>query len=142
MLEADARIKAAGIEPNAPALPPAPAGTNESNLAACERQLVDAGYDAATVDAKMRHIVLVAEAEALRSDNRSRRWFKPALIWEPARASRAADTTLEEARTTHVADRGPRAGPRSAAPASDVRYGRVSPSPASEYPDGEIEIKS
>jgi len=34
-----------------------------------------------------------------------------------------------------------RVGPRSA-PASDVRYGRVSPSPASEYPDGEIEIKS
>jgi hypothetical protein len=97
MLEADARIRAAGIEPNAPTLPKAPAGENERNLNLCERQLVDGGFTPVEVDAKMRHIVLVAEAEALRSDNRSRLWFKPSCIWDPARAARAVDTSLEEA---------------------------------------------
>ncbi len=97
MLEADARIRAAGIEPNAPTLPKAPAGENERNLHLCERQLVDGGATPDEVDAKMQHIVLVAEAEALRSDNRSRRWFKPSCIWDPARAARAVDTSLAEA---------------------------------------------
>lgn len=111
MVEADTRIKAAGIEPNAPPLPAAAAGTNERNLAACERQLAEAGYSPADVDAKMRHIVLVAEAEALREGHR--RWFKPALIWDPDRASRAADTSLAEAAAPREAV--PRAGPKGSA---------------------------
>lgn len=95
MLAADQRVRAAGIEPNAPTLPPSFAGENEKRLAACERQLSEAGYDAAAVDAKMRHIVAIAEREAIREGHRN--WFKPALIWDPARASRSADTSLEEA---------------------------------------------
>jgi hypothetical protein len=108
MLDADQRLRAAGIEPNAPSLPKAPAGTNELNMNRCERQLLDGGATLDEVDAKMRHIVLVAEAEALRGDNRSRRWFKPALIWDPERAARAVDTSLDEA------NRG-RAGPKGSA---------------------------
>jgi hypothetical protein len=134
MLEADARLRAAGVAPNAAPLPPAPAGENEQRMVRCERQLAEAGYSASDVDAKMRHIVLVAEAEALRE--RHRRWFKPALIWDPARAARAADTSLEEAAMPRA---GPRAGPRSAS-ASDARYGRVEPSPPTAYPDGEIKL--
>lgn len=114
MLEADARIRAAGIEPNAPALPKAPAGTNESNMGRCERQLLDGGATLDEVDAKMRHIVLVAEAEALRPDNRSRRWFKPALIWDPERAARAVDTSLEEASRPRSTPRGSPASPAAA----------------------------
>lgn len=95
MLEADQRIRASGIEPNAPQLPSTPAGQNELNVARCARQLAESGYDAQTVDAKMLHIVAVAEAEARRE--RHRRWFKPALIWDPERANRAADTSIEEA---------------------------------------------
>jgi hypothetical protein len=97
MLEADQRIRAAGIEPKAPGLPKAPAGVNEQNMNRCERQLLDGGATPDEIDGKMRHIVLVAEAEALRGDNRSRKWFKPALIWDPERAARAADTSLAEA---------------------------------------------
>lgn len=104
MLDADARIKANGIEPNAPPLPAVAAGTNERNLATCERQLAEAGYSADDVDAKMLHIVLVAEAEALRE--RHRKWFKPALIWDPERAARAADTTLDEARAQRMPPKG------------------------------------
>jgi hypothetical protein len=96
MLEADARIRRAGIEQSAPLLAPAPAGENERNMHACEKQLLEAGFDAATVDAKMLHIVAVAEAEAMREQ--SRKWFKPALIWDPTRANRAVDTTIQEAR--------------------------------------------
>ncbi len=100
MLEADQRIRTSGIEPNAQKLPPAPAGEHEKNMNRCEQNLLAEGRAPAEVDAKMRHIVLVAEAEAMRPDNRSRRWFKPALIWDPARAARAADTSLEEAGST------------------------------------------
>jgi hypothetical protein len=95
MLEADASLRRAGIEQSAPLLPAAPAGVNEQNMHSCEKQLLESGFDAATVDAKMLHIVAVALAEAMRE--RSRKYFKPALIWEPARANRAVDTSLEEA---------------------------------------------
>lgn len=107
MLDADARIKAAGIEPGAPRLPPTCAGENEKNIAACARQLAESGFDETTVDEKMLHIVAIAEAEAMREGHR--KWFKPALIWQPERANRAADTSLDEARM-------PRAGPANAAP--------------------------
>jgi hypothetical protein len=106
MLDADQRLRAAGIEPDAPSLPPAPAGENEKNLAKCASQLADAGFDAATVDAKMLHVVAIAEAEAKREGNRL--WFKPALIFAPDRANRAVDTSLAEAST-------PRAGPQRSA---------------------------
>ena len=95
MLEADRRIREAGIEPNAGALAKSPAGVNEQNMNRCERQLIDGGLSPAEVDAKMLHIVLVAEAEAIRE--RHRRWFKPAMIWDPERAARAVDTSLAEA---------------------------------------------
>jgi len=102
MLAADQRLRAAGIEPNAPPLPPSCAGENEKGMAACARQLVEAGYDAVTVDDKMHHIVLVAEAEAMRPDNRSRKWFKPSMIWDPVKANRAVDTTLLEAKRSRA----------------------------------------
>jgi hypothetical protein len=130
MLDADTRIKAAGIEPNAPALPRVPAGENERNMVACERQLVDGGYDVSTVDAKMRHIVLVAEAEAMRE--RHRRWFKPAVIWDPRRAVRAADTALDEVSQTR------RAGPKARAGSPAV--GRVEPHEPSAYAAGDQEL--
>lgn len=118
MLEADRRIRAAGIEPNAPSLPKAPAGANEQNMARCERQLLDGGASPDEVDAKMRHIVLVAEAEALREGHR--RWFKPAMIWDPARAARAVDTSLDEAKR-----------PRPSKAAQDLarRFGSTGPAP-------------
>lgn len=115
MLEADARLRAAGIEPNAPTLPKNFAGENEKNMARCERQLVDSGYTPAEVDAKMLHVVAVAEAEAMRPDNRSRKWFKPALIWDPERANRAVDTSIEEAKRPRAAPT-QRAGPQPATP--------------------------
>lgn len=107
MLAADDRIRSTGIEANAQRLPPAPAGANENNLATCAKNLALAGYSPDEVDAKMRHIVLVAEAEALREGHR--RWFKPALIWDPLRASRAVDTSLEEAKRSRAP---PSSGPR------------------------------
>jgi len=136
MLDADARIKASGIEPNADSLPKTAAGENERNLVACERQLVEAGYDAEAVDAKMRHIVLVAEAEAIR--RRDRLYFKPAVIWKPANAARAADTSLAEAATDRVTKH-PRAGPQSAPP-RDARTGRIEPKAATDYPDGDVKL--
>lgn len=96
MLEASARLRAAGIEPNAPKLPEVCAGENEKNVARCARHFADSGFDEPAVDAKMKHVVAVAEAEATREGHR--RWFKPALIWDPERAARAGDTSLEEAR--------------------------------------------
>lgn len=99
MLEADARIRAAGVEPNAPSLPRTCAGENEKNMNRCEQQLLAEGRTPAEVDAAMRHIVHVAEAEALAPHHRHRRWFKPALIWDPVRATRAVDTSLKEAGT-------------------------------------------
>lgn len=106
MLDADARIRLEGIEANALTLPKSPAGPNEQNMARCERQLLDAGYSAADVDSKMHHIVLVAEAEAIRE--KSRKWFKPALIWDPERANRAVDTSLDEAKKPRAPPSGPR----------------------------------
>lgn len=124
MLEADQRIRAAGIDLNAPSLPKSPAGTNESNMVRCERQLLDGGATPGEVDAKMRHIVLVAEAEALRGDNRSRRWFKPALIWDPERAARAVDTSLDEAKRS-----------RPVAPPAGRRGDPLPPAPAPKRPE-------
>lgn len=136
MLEADLRIRAAGIEPNAGRLARAPAGVHEQNMNRCELQLIDGGDPPDEVDRKMRHIVLVSEAEALRV--RHRRWFKPALIWDPKRAARAVDTSLDEAATTYA-----RAGPGGSAeraPKKDPRFGRIEPHDPSEYPDGEIPL--
>lgn len=109
MRDAHRRLRDSGIEPNAPDLPPQCAGENERNVAACERGLVEAGFDAATVDAKMRHVVLVFEKEARRFEHLGQ--FKPAIIWDPKRFNRAVDTSLDEA----AEPRGyPRAGPRPA----------------------------
>jgi hypothetical protein len=94
MLAADARLRADGIAVDRQTLPPAPAGIHETNLAACARQLADAGFDAAEVDRRVLHVIAVAEAEARRSEAK---WFKPALIFEPERFARAVDTTLAEA---------------------------------------------
>jgi hypothetical protein len=100
MLDAHDRLRASGIKPNTPDLPKASAGTNERNLLACERSLSDAGDDDEAIDRKMLHVVLVAEAEAVREKHLD--WFKPALIWDPDRFTRAVDTTLEEARRGRV----------------------------------------
>ena len=113
MLAADARIREAGIDPLDPTLPAAPAGENEKNLAVCARQLAEAGFDPAAVDARMLHIVSVAEAEAVRDQRRL--YFKPALIWDPKRANRAADTSLAEARRPRLTKPGDR--PAAATPA-------------------------
>ncbi len=101
MLDADRKIRAAGIEPNAPSLPKNFAGENELNMNRCERQLIDGGATASEVDEKMLHIVAVAETEAIAKGNR--KYFLPALIWDPKRAIRSADTPLSA-----VADRGAR----------------------------------
>lgn len=116
MLEADQRLRAAGIEPNAPALARSPAGEVEKAMAACERQFAD-GYGAEQVDAKMRHVVAVAEAEARRAQHR--RWFKPALIWNPAKAARAADSSLDEA-SRDPEPTPPRGGPPRAGPSGSA----------------------
>lgn len=119
MLAADARLRAAGIEPRAPALPATPAGENEKNLAACARQLADAGFDAPSVDEKMLHIVAIAEAEAEREQGR--KYFKPALIWDPKRANRAVDTSLAEAKRPRAKPGEPvRMPPRRADPGPPV----------------------
>lgn len=135
MLEADARLRASGIEPNAPAMPKAPAGASELNMNRCERQLLDGGFSPGEVDAKMRHIVLVAEAEARREGHR--RWFKPALIWDPERAARAVDTSLDEASQARPP---PRSSAGRAPAQRDVRVGQIQPKDPSAYPEGEIEI--
>lgn len=96
MLDADLRIKAAGIEPNAPSFGKTLAGEHEKNVLACERQLRDSGYSPEIVDEKMRHIVRVSEAVAIRE--RARKWFKPSVIWDPKHAMRDVDMTIDEAR--------------------------------------------
>jgi hypothetical protein len=124
MLDADARIKASGIEPNAPSLPKNCAGEHEKNVMAVERTLTDSGFSADEVDAKMRHIVLVREAEAKRPGGPGRKYFKPSTIWNPANALRAADTSLEEATTPAIEL--VRIGERNgAAPSKDPRFGRL-----------------
>lgn len=99
----------AAIKPNAPDLAKHP---NEQMLAACERYLRDGGYDEAGIDAKMRHVPLVYEAEAEALGHLD--YFKPALIWDttrPDRFPRKVDTSLEEARRMGAPSR---AGPRRA----------------------------
>ena len=102
----------AAIKPNTPDLAKHP---NEQALAACERYLRDGGYDDAGIDAKMRHVVLVYEAEAEALEHLD--FFKPAIIWDttrPDRFPRKVDTSLEEARRGGGAPRARRAGPRKA----------------------------
>lgn len=124
MLDADVRIKASGIEPNAPSLPKTCAGEHEKNVLAVERTLTEGGCSPDEVDAKMRHIVLVREAEARRPGGPGRKYFKPSTIWNPANALRAADTSLEEA-TAPVLEL-TRAGERNGAvPSKDPRFGRL-----------------
>lgn len=131
LLEADARVRRAGIEPNAPTFPPAPAGANEQNMNAVEHQLLEAGLSPEDVDAKMLHIVAVAEAEATRE--RSRRFFKPAVIWKPDNANRAVDTSLEEARA------GPARGAKQ--PTSNGRaIGRAEPKRPEDYREGDQKL--
>lgn len=130
MLESESRLSADGVDATAPPLPRVCAGENEKLVASVARGLAESGYDAAAVDAKMRHIVAVAEAEARREGHR--RWFKPAVIWDPVRASRAADTSIGEAR----APRHQRAGPS----ASSTRTGRVEPARPEEYPEGDQQL--
>ena len=105
------------IKPGAPDLAKHP---HEQQLHACERYLREAGYDDAGVDAKMRHVVLVYEAEAERLQHLD--FFKPALIWDTTRADRfprKVDTSLEEAR------RGPSRAPAlRAEPAREMRVMR------------------
>lgn len=108
MLAAHRRLRDLGIEPNAPDFSGQCAGVNEANMLACERSLRDAGYDDAAIDAKMRHVVLVVEAECAR--DRTLKYIKPALLWDPQRVNRAVDTSLEEARRTAA----PRVGPQTA----------------------------
>lgn len=112
------------IKPNTADLAKHP---NELMLAACERFLRDGGYDDAGIDAKMRHVVLVYEAEAEALGHLD--FFKPATIWDvsnPNRFPRKVDTTLEEAR---------RSGPRSRA--SPRRTGDlIGPAaPRNDHPD-------
>jgi len=104
MLSADARVRAAGIEPNAPQLGKSPAGENEKNMAACARQFSFEGFSPSEVDAKMVHIVAVAEAECMR--DRKRMYLIPAVLWDPKRANRSADTSLEEARRSRTNGKG------------------------------------
>lgn len=129
MLAADARIKAAGIEPNAPELPKSPAGVHERNLVDCARMFGES-YGPEHVDAKMRHVVLVAEADAIREGHR--RWFKPSTMWKPENAARAADMAIGESRTPTKNER--------AGPAPSARTGRVEPSKPEEYPSGDIQL--
>ncbi len=122
MLAAHARLRARGIGTSAPKLAPHP---NETMLAACERFLRDGGYDAANIDAKMRHVVLVNEAEAARLGDL--RYFKPAIIWDVSatnRFPRKVDTSLEEAN----------AEPRAAQRSDHARGGAIgSASPRTDH---------
>lgn len=102
------------IKPNTPDLAKHP---NEQMLVACERFLRAGGYDDAGVDAKMRHVVLVAEAESERLQHLD--YFKPAIIFDVTKADRfprAVDTTVEEARRGRATT--PRAPAHSAGPQS------------------------
>ncbi len=95
MLEAHSRLRAKGIKPNTPDLAKHP---NEQQLLECERFLIEGGYDEAGIDKKMRHVVLVHEAEAEALGHLD--FFKPAIIWDTTRADRfprKVDTSLEEA---------------------------------------------
>lgn len=101
MLDAHDRLRRPTAERSAikPGTPDLARHPNEQALAACERFLRDAGYDDAGVDAKMRHVVVVHEAEAEKL--RHLDYFKPALIWDvtkPDRFPRKVDTSLEEVR--------------------------------------------
>jgi hypothetical protein len=119
--------KRAAIKPNTPDLAKHP---NERQLAECERFLREGGYDDAGIDAKMRHVVLVYEAEAERLETLD--YFKPAIIWDTTRADRfprKVDTSLEEARGDVT--RASRAGPRRA---GDLIG---SATPRTDHPEGD-----
>lgn len=132
MLEADERIKTSGIEPNAPSLPKQCAGEHEKNIMAVAEQLEAMGFSPVEVDAKMRHIVLVAEANAIHV-TKSRKFFKPSTIWKPANAMRSADTSLSEAATDNVIQLG-------AQNAKSVTVGRVEPKGPEHYGHGRQKI--
>ena len=127
MRDAHRRLRDRGILPNAPDLPNQCAGVNEANMLACERSLREAGDDVETIDRKMRHVVLVVEAECVRDS--TLRFFKPALIWAPERFNRAVDTSLEEARELRLS--GPRAAPKRA----NESIGAAPP--RTDHPDGD-----
>ena len=97
MLAAFERLRTKGVvKPNAPGLARHP---NEIMLVGCEQFLRAGGYDEAQVDEKMRHVVLVHEAEAEALGHAD--YFKPAMMFDTARADRfprKVDTSLEEAR--------------------------------------------
>lgn len=100
--------KRAGIKPGTPDFAKSP---NENQLLPCERFLRDGGYDAAGIDAKIRHVIAVAELEAERDQKLD--YFKPAIIFDVTSANRfprKVDTSLEEARTGGTQK--PRTGPQ------------------------------
>ena len=105
-------------------------GCNENMLLECERFLREGGYDDAGIDAKMRHVVDVHEAEAESLGHAD--FFKSALIWDtkrPDRFPRKIETSLDEARRAGAAPR------RSAARRSNS--GAIGPStPHKSYRDG------
>jgi hypothetical protein len=112
MLEAHDRLRAKGIvKPNEDKLA---ANPHEAWLFACEKHLRTGGYDDDGVDAKMRHVVLVCEAEAETLGHSD--FFKPAIIWDTERKDRfprKVDTSIEQARAPRTAPTS-RAGPRAA----------------------------
>ena len=132
MLEAHGRLRKptatrAAIKPNTPDLAKHP---NEQMLVACERFLRDGGYDDAGIDAKMRHVVLVHEAEAEALGHLD--FFKPAMIWDttrPDRFPRKVDTSLEEAKRGSAPRS--RAGPRRAGDLIGAA------TPRTDHPEGE-----
>jgi hypothetical protein len=121
--------KRAAIKPNTPDLAKHP---NERAMLAVRAVPPRGGYDDAGIDAKMRHVVLVYEAEAERLETLD--YFKPAIIWDTTRADRfprKVDTSLEEARGDSAVTRASRAGPRRA---GDLIG---SATPRTDHPEGD-----
>lgn len=80
LLNADARVRRSGVEPNGLPLPKSCAGQNERDLADCMRQLAES-FGADQVDAKLLHVIAVAEDEAI--GKRTRKWFRAAVVFSP-----------------------------------------------------------
>jgi hypothetical protein len=108
MQEGQTRLKAKGIKPNTQGFSKNPS-PHDANMRVCAKNLEYAGLSADEIDAKVRHALAVAEANAEALGHLD--YFNPSTIWKPQNFARLVDMTLEQAK------RGPtrpqsRAGPR------------------------------
>lgn len=123
-------LRTSGVDANARTYPGLPVGAGQSEIVARVLELTAGDQpDYEQAERTLAHVIAVRVAEAERT--RSLRWFAPSTMWGSVPFWRAADMTVEDARS------GPPAKETAATPKRPANVGRVEPSAPSEYGSGE-----